>query len=387
MRANPGGYIPPHEVIGRDRFIERLWEILERQSLVLTAERRMGKTSIIRKMEAEAPADKLAVFHELENVNTPLMFVQLVFDDVSQYLSRSSRTAQRVLDFLRSLGGVEIGGVIKLPDNLASEWEPILTKAIEDLVEHQERTLIFLWDELPIMLDNIKRHHGEKVAEQVLNTLRSLRQMHPGLRMVYTGSIGLHHVITSLKRSGYANAPTNDMYKVDVPPLSPQDGQELAQQLLQGEAIQTEGMAQLAQDIANAVDNCPYYIHHIVDELKHRGPDPPIAELVNGRLTASNDPWDLRHYYDRIRTYYTSGEQPFALDLLDILAEAEQPLAFDELFNRLKAHQATEDRETVRHVLRLLHDDHYLTRHADGTFQLRFSLIQRWWRLERGLAS
>jgi hypothetical protein len=270
---------------------------------------------------------------------------------------------------------------------LASDWEPLLTKTIEDLVEHQERTLIFLWDELPMMLDNIKRHHGETVAEHVLNTLRSLRQMHTGLRMVYTGSIGLHHVITSLKRSGYANAPTNDMYKVDVPPLSSEDGQELAHQLLQGEAIQTEGVGPSAQDIASAVDNCPYYIHHIVDELKNQGPDLPMAELVDACLTASNDPWDLRHYADRIHTYYTLDEQPFALALLDILAMAEQPLAFDALFNRLKAQQATEDRETARHVLRLLRDDYYLTRPPTGTLQFRFSIIQRWWRLERGLAS
>ena len=71
MKANPGGYIPPQEVIGRDQLIERLWRILARQSLVLTAERRTGKTSILRKMEAEPPADMLVVFHELENINTP----------------------------------------------------------------------------------------------------------------------------------------------------------------------------------------------------------------------------------------------------------------------------------------------------------------------------
>jgi hypothetical protein len=221
-----------------------------------------------------------------------------------------------VIDFLRTLQGVEIGGVIKFPDILAADWELLLTKTIEDLVDHQERALIFLWDEMPMMLDNIRRHHGEELAEHILNTLRSLRQMHPSLRMVYTGSIGLHHVITSLKRTGYPNAPTNDMFKMDVLPLSPADAQELAWQLLEGEGI-------------------------------------PTAEPVQ----------------------------------LDILAAAEQSLAFDDLFNGLQAQQATEDRDTARHVLRLLHDDHYLTRHADGTYQFRFSIIQRWWRLERGLGS
>jgi hypothetical protein len=52
MRSNPGGYIPPGQVIGRDTQIRRYWNVLEGRSLVLSAERRMGKTTIIRKMEA-----------------------------------------------------------------------------------------------------------------------------------------------------------------------------------------------------------------------------------------------------------------------------------------------------------------------------------------------
>ncbi|MBC8235291.1 hypothetical protein H8E77_37575 [bacterium] len=48
MFANPGGYIEPDEVRGRDHLIQRYWRILRRQSLILSAERRMGKTCIWR---------------------------------------------------------------------------------------------------------------------------------------------------------------------------------------------------------------------------------------------------------------------------------------------------------------------------------------------------
>ncbi|WP_414587283.1 hypothetical protein [Scytonema sp. PCC 10023] len=68
LRANPGGQISPDEVIGRDKLIQQFWEILERQSLMLNAERRMGKTCIIKKMQAEAPEDKLPIYHDLEKV-------------------------------------------------------------------------------------------------------------------------------------------------------------------------------------------------------------------------------------------------------------------------------------------------------------------------------
>lgn len=225
LRANPGGQISPDEVIGREQQIRRLWEILERQSLVLSAERRMGKTCIVKKMIAEAPGDMLLIYHDLEGLRSPLEFVETVFQDVEGYLSSLQRTAYRTRQFLEQFGGVKVSG-FELPKLAASHWKLVLTKTVEDLVEHQDRSLIFFWDEMPMMLQNIKQENGEKVAMEVLDTLRSLRQMYPQLRMVFTGSIVLHHVISVLKQAGYANAPINDMYIEDVPPLSPTDAQE-----------------------------------------------------------------------------------------------------------------------------------------------------------------
>lgn len=119
---------------------------------------------------------------------------------------------------------------------------------------------VIFWDEVPLMIYNIKQRRNEDTAMELLNTLRSLRQMHPDLRMVFTGSIGLHNVITSLKRAGYANDPTNDMYTMDVPPLSPLDAQELARRLLGGEDIRTDSLQATAQAIGEAVDGIPHYI-------------------------------------------------------------------------------------------------------------------------------
>ena len=89
MKTNPGGQIPPSEVMGRDELIRRLWRILDRQSLVLSPERRMGKTCVVQKMVAEAPQDKLPIYHDLEGIRTPLEFVETVFHDVEGYLKRA----------------------------------------------------------------------------------------------------------------------------------------------------------------------------------------------------------------------------------------------------------------------------------------------------------
>jgi hypothetical protein len=388
MKTNPGGQLAISEIIGRNQLVSHLWDVLLRQSLVLTAERRMGKTSVVLKMRNEATADKLPIYRDLERVHTPLEFTQLVLDDVAEYLTRFNRTTKRAHQLLSQLSGAEVKGVIRLPDVAAPHWKTLLSKTVEDLVENQDRTVIMLWDELPLMLYNIKRRAGEDAAMEILDTLRSLRQTHPQLRMVFTGSIGLHNVISSLRSSGYANDPTNDMYTADVPPLTREYAVELAAKLLRGERIQSDDPEGCAARIAEAVDGIPYFIHHVIDQLKLRGVGMTVEsvdEVVNQSIADQQDRWHLRYYRDRINTYYEPAERPLALNLLDALSTSEGPLTFNELFNRLKAGMATEDREAALDVISLLQRDHYVASGPRGELSFRFSLIKRAWRVHRGL--
>src|SRR5688572_12378691 len=121
------------------------------------------------------------------------------------------------------------------------------------------------------MLDNIRKRQGEATAMEVLDVLRFVRQTYPKVRMVMTGSIGLHHVLATLKTAGYANAPINDMAAVDVPALTPEKGAELARLLLEGEKVSCDEIAATSRELTRAVDNFPYYIHHLVRQLKFSG--------------------------------------------------------------------------------------------------------------------
>ena len=49
MQINPGGRLNTKDVTGRDGEIARYWRVLERQGLVISAERRIGKTHIVLK--------------------------------------------------------------------------------------------------------------------------------------------------------------------------------------------------------------------------------------------------------------------------------------------------------------------------------------------------
>jgi hypothetical protein len=55
-------------------------------------------------------------------------------------------------------------------------------------------------------------------------------------------------------------------------------------------------------------------------------------------------------------------------------------------FNLLKIEITDLNSEQVREVLKLLRQDHYLKRNEQGEEGFYFSLIKRWWCLDRGLS-
>lgn len=390
MRANAGGQIDLKAVVGRDSLIQNLWETLEQQSVVITAERRIGKTTILRKMEAEPAPGWVPVFQDLERHHSAMDFALSVYREVDRFLTGQSKAARRAKELLQKLGGVEIGGALKLPTTSEADWKDVLTRSIEDLIEENGksgRRLLFLWDEVPFMLANIRDREGERTAMEILDVLRSLSQTHPNLRMVLTGSIGLHHVLRSLREANYAGTPVNDMAKIEVPPLAESDAIQLARKLLNGEKIITQDEAATAGRIAGEADCIPFFIHHIVKALKTRGiegSDENVRALVAAQLTDANDPWELLHYRERIPTYYRSDAKS-VLVILDSLAAAIAPLALGDLHREVKAASRFGDREKLLGLVTSLERDHYLQRDPDGRVRFRFPLIQRWWKLNRGL--
>ena len=261
----------------------------------------------------------------------------------------------------------------------------MLTKAIEDVVENQDYKVVFLWDEIPFMLDNIGKVNQE-AAMEILDTLRSLRQTYPDVRMAFTGSIGLHHIIKKLRQVGYSGEPINDMHPMDVPPLSLEDATELAIGLIQGENIKTLNLQITVKEIAKSVGCIPFYIHHVVNRLKFIDGainHDIVTNIINDSVIDSLNPWQMEHYRDRIDNYYDSEQKTYALNILDILA-TDRSLTFDELWNILSLNPNIQDQEMARTILRLLLKDYYLIQES-GTYSFRYQLVKKYWEFSRGL--
>jgi hypothetical protein len=394
MKAAPGAQLAIEDIFGRDEFIAELWRILDGNSVRMEAERRIGKTSVLHKMEARPPEGWEPVSLDLEQVHSADEFAERVCEKVHERLIGWKKQGRRLGDFLGHLGGTELGP-IKFPDKKSRPegyWKTLLTRAVEDLVEQQAaagKRVVFLFDEMPWMLSAIAdpERDGKQTAMEVLDVLRALRQSATtgrGFRMVLCGSIGLHHVVGGLKREGYKNQPVNDMRLVEVPPFDPAVAIELATRLLAGEGLTGDPAA--PGIIAEQTGGFPFYIHWVVAELRRDGgPATPVGieKAVKRLLTVGYDPCDFRHFKERIDGYYPS-EEKVVLALLDHAAMSQAPLQQAELINVAKTAGATDDKR-VRELLRLMDVDHYLSRDTDGRYVFRHVMLRRWWVIEQGL--
>jgi hypothetical protein len=366
-----------------------MWEVLAGRSIYMNDLRRVGKTMILRKMEAEPPAGWLAVKRDLGGCHTAAEFATLAFRDSEAALGARKRVLRRMGQLLGRLKGVEIAGVLKLPDGAQAPWKEVLTRTFSDLEEALSGInsyLVFLWDEVPFLLDNVSKRESANVSMEILDVLRSLSQDYSRVRLVLTGSVGLHHVLTGLREKGYLNSPLNHMERIAPGPLPAADGFELALRLLKGAELNCADPKACAQTVADSVGNVAFYIHKLISRLpKNSAVDPDVVEQTLRREIADADnDWDLAHYRTRVPLYYGKNET-LVLGILDAIAAAPTPISFQAIRKDLSARTRFDAEERLREMLKLLQQDHYLSRDERGNYAFRFSLIQRWWRFDRSL--
>ena len=257
------------------------------------------------KMAAE-PLDGLDVlFLEVEGIDSADRFTELLLNRARPLLF-GHETAKRWFDgFREATGGTELGGINKLPEKSKLGWPTTLETTIEGLCQHRsDRIVLLMFDELPYILQEIAattKADGDKYeALTILDTLRALRQRHANLRMIFAGSVGLHHVLRDLKQSSLASEPVNNMPLVEIQPLENEHAMELANRLLKEEQIKFTGNDQdlIPERLMLLADRVPFYMERIAGELGLLGRPitlQDVNETVQRQLTTDQDPCEMEH--------------------------------------------------------------------------------------------
>ena len=388
MQINPGGQLDVKDVIGRDDEIARYWRVIGRQGLVISAERRIGKTHIVRKMRDECLRGYLPFYQDLEAIHTTPELIRSIYGTVRQSLD----TVPRLKAYVAKWSPL-------LPDRIASVDLPsgaamsqaLLSQAFDDLTSIAgDKLVLMLWDEFPLMLDNIQRREGAESAIQLLDSLRALRLRHAErLRLLFTGSIGLHLVLRALRKAGNTNDPVNDMLSLTVPPLADEDATRLAISLLKETRAAPAQIPALAAHIAGEVGGFPYHIHHVVDQLDQVRQPITIADVssaVDALVLDPGDPAHFDHYVGRLSSYYTADERTLALLVLRIVAGQSSPTPVPELLNLCRHVVPSLAEEKMHEIIAVLAQDHYIepSKVTEGVaYDFRWRLVKRWWQERR----
>ena len=395
IRLNTGGTLDPDvgQIWDREALIEEIERTLLVQSVYFTGERRMGKTSVISKMRAQSGTRFLVVYIDVEQIKSAGDFASIVYSKVTAALPALAKARGSMARGFKRRFGISKLGVgpvsVEFSEIVEKHWPDVLDEVVNALgTADDKRQIVVCFDELPQLLKNIVNAGEPLVARQVLDKLRELRQTHLGVRMIFTGSIGLHHVERDLRQFGSSWAPINDMKKIDIPSFDAADAEGLAEVLLTNEAVPCDDRIAVAAAIADRSDGVPYYIHWIVDGLLKRRSAVTAAtvdEVVADALDDPDDAWGFRHQVNRVPEYY-GEDQDLAYAVLDIVSQAPG-LTFEELMRRVPAHTELDSRHgnRVRSLMELLERDHYLDA-SGGHLAFRRGLMQRAWKAKRYLA-
>ena len=368
-----GGPIGPRDHVGHiDRFEAVMSAVGPGQvGALCTGDRRTGKTSLIRLVEEVLRRDDAArVLSVSAETSDPAVFATRLREAVlgTGWLGREMRKWQVDVDVTYKGIRLRRTGDGKAPDG----DDDLLVFAAAKARPHR---LVVMIDEIAVLVAALAKDDPDH-AQEFLRSLRRARQEAGNLAVVLSGSIGLHHVVPSMQG-------VNDLARVQVDSLRPDEAAFLARCLILGSPIETDDEAALATAMADACGGGAFALHQVAAGLAAaRGQVGPheVQAIVDGLLTDPADPLDYRHYRDRLPDYY-DADAGLARAVLDLLALAGDPgLTLDETAARLAATdiEPRPGRERLVDVIERLERDNTLVR--DGArSRIASSLLRRAW--------
>lgn len=363
LLPQPGSSINPRNAVGRRGTTTRAhWELRRGNNLSLNDPRRMGKTVWLNLFCADPGPELVVVNIDFEGVQTSAQFLLRMVGELSTHSSLPRQAAAK----LKALfDGVEVAGPISVKIGVSTRTPTdLLSETVRSVDEHlgDGALLVIAMDEVPLAIGNIARNEGPDAANQLLQTLRSLRRRQSNLRWIVCGSVGFHHILRDCHAT---EGVLNDLVNLPLGPLATADAKELSQRLLLG--IGRNADDQAVEALVENSGQIPFLIHALAHGLGDAGTGPVTADDVAEAFVAFMDDRDG----SRAVTHLVTRLDPLYGDRAEAAEKILDRLAVEDGLDTV-ALQANGE------VLDDLIDDHYLIEH-DQTVRWRYEVLRRVW--------
>ena len=373
---------PPVEgddFFGREKEIRLANRLLDRRhSLLLSAPRRIGKSSLAKKLLDEKKKQGWkCVYIDLEETNTEDGFLRLVIDAFSSngiWKHVVSEAAQRLTSVFNKIEKVSIG---PFEFNFGKKEErENLYKNLKELIHHDENTFIVI-DELTLFLGILnKSEDGIEKVTYILNWLRSLHQVEKTkIRWLFCGSVGLRNFASS-KNLSYT---INDLTEFSLDELDRKEAAGLLFELGKSEEIEMNDV--IINYILDRLSwNIPYFIQVIFSKLAEDYDGALTYDTVDAAYKKLCSENYLSTWSERLGEYQ-EYELP-ARHILKLLSTQPAGVERNILLDRLMTGQEPSNVEKVdlalSKILEMLENDGYIMKNgALRTF--RSPLLRDYW--------
>ena len=370
---------------------------------LLTAQRRMGKTSLVRELLRRLKDEGRfrTVFVDVEDAPTAA--------DVVAEIAVRSRPEQRAWSRIRSafanvvhelddrIDEVAVSELrVKLRAGVdAGNWRQKGDEVLAALADH-DRPVVLAIDELPILVNRMLKDadyritpEGKRDADEFLSWLRRNGQEHRGgTCLIVSGSVGLEPILRQAGLSAHANV----FLPLDLKPWNEPTALDCLAALAEGCGLDLPLAARL--EMCRRL-RClvPHHVQRFFDSLdedlrmagRRDATEEDVARVYTREMLGVRGQADLDHYESRLKLVLGPEGYRAALDLLTQAAVRDGVLerdAIDRFRDYFRARAAAEP-VPIEDVLRVLEHDGYLEAREDG-YRFVSGLLEDWWRARHG---
>lgn len=382
----------------RPKIVKKIRRQLNRgENLLLSAPRRIGKSSILKHIKQQPEADQIILYISVMSVDSSqAFFKQLfneliknrqIFDGITGYLAKAGNAIKARVSQITDVSLTT--GNIKLDPNQAVDYYAECERIFLDFDQDgkADKKIIVFIDEFPDALNNIlEQQHSQAIHFLQQNRDLRMRFSQTRLQFVYTGSTGLKNVVKKLDKLDLIN----DIVEIKVPPLSQEEAKELIWRLTLG--FQRENPAFALSDatiehILNKISwRLPYYMQIIVYELfehfeeaedEEQQLDEGSVDLILSEMVKSKSSHAdyFENWKRRLKTALKHQDHRLALEVLNYLAK-HPSIEYSEFFNLAVKHAPADG----KYVLDVLEHDGYISE-DNKKYAFNSVLLQQWWAL------
>ena len=400
MQSSTGRWVSGHNFFDRRSELKALETLIyDGNHVLLTGQRRMGKTSVAQELGRRLKTRKpewVFLFVDIEDATCAedvIAEIAKAAHPISGILSSLTATMRRwVGDNIEEVSAGDFGVKIRAGLNPGT-WRRDGETLLRDCAEYDKPVLLVI-DELPIFLNRMPRDDGDiRRVDEFLSWLRKVVQDiqgddpsnggAPSLVLMVSGSIGLAPLA---QRLGIPDR-INHLHTFRLGPWTRDVSVECFERLAESYGLRIEnGVAaavyeKLGIGIPHQVQSFFARLRDFATMLdRDRVRVEDVDEVYRTELLGPSGQNDLAHYETRLKDGLDEESYPVAME---IIAEAAMQDVFTanarHCLQQLYASVVHDAASCVANTLRLLEHDGYLENVGDSGYRFPSRLLKDWW--------